>query len=46
MGRFVIAITHNESYCDRCDRLVHLADGRVLTDEHRAATTTAGSALS
>jgi putative ATP-binding cassette transporter len=31
-GRTIIAVTHDERYFSCCDRLLHLADGRIDTD--------------
>jgi putative ATP-binding cassette transporter len=38
-GRLVIAITHDEGYYDRCDRLIRLGDGRILADERPSCST-------
>jgi putative ATP-binding cassette transporter len=32
-GRLVIAITHDETYFDRADRIIRLSEGRILSDE-------------
>ena len=38
-GRTVIVVTHEQNVASRCDRIVTLRDGRVLTDVHgRSAT--------
>ncbi|MEI7710566.1 MAG: ATP-binding cassette domain-containing protein [Rhodospirillales bacterium] len=31
-GRTIVAITHDERFFGRCDRLLHLADGRIVSD--------------
>lgn len=31
-GRTIVAITHDERYFGRCDRLVRLADGQIVSD--------------
>jgi putative ATP-binding cassette transporter len=31
-GRTIVAVTHDERFFDRCDRLLHLADGRIEAD--------------
>jgi putative ATP-binding cassette transporter len=32
-GRLVIAITHDETYFDRADRIIRLGEGRILSDQ-------------
>lgn len=31
-GRTIVSVTHDERFFDRCDRLLHLADGRIVGD--------------
>lgn len=36
-GRLVIAITHDELYHNRADRLIHVVEGRIASDQRQAA---------
>jgi putative pyoverdin transport system ATP-binding/permease protein len=38
-GKLVIAITHDELYFNRADRIIHLQEGRLATDERQVAKT-------
>jgi putative ATP-binding cassette transporter len=40
-GRLVIAITHDELYHDRADRLIHVVEGRIASDRRQVAATSA-----
>ncbi len=35
-GRTVIVITHNPEIAAHCDRTVHIADGKIISDQRRA----------
>src|SRR5688572_26816230 len=35
-GRTIIIVTHDPSVAHRCNRVIHLHDGRVFKDEHNA----------
>jgi putative ATP-binding cassette transporter len=46
-GQTIIAVTHDERFFDCCDRLLHLADGRIDSDSvPRRKTAAAGFDLS
>jgi putative ATP-binding cassette transporter len=36
-GKLVLAITHDEGFYSRADRLIHLAEGRIVSDTRQSA---------
>jgi putative ABC transport system ATP-binding protein len=43
LGSGLLLITHDQSLAGRCDRLLHLADGRIVREERRGAPTRASA---
>ena len=42
-GLTIVAVTHDERFFDRCDRLLHLADGRIDSDTSAPSGPTLGA---
>ncbi len=43
-GQTIVMVTHEEEYAQSCDRIIHLEDGRIVSEKRKAPAVPAGPA--